>query len=184
MADSVEKDTTQAGTENPSGITTIVVRNPINKDGIVTVREVQKNKEGRFLAKPKPLYPTIEFVRSRRKRLTQIRKDTGRFDGIQENLAIIEELLELIHMPIEYGKDGLPDAKHMMAKTKAAEVILLYTEGKPAPSEQEMEKLQTQPVRVIMVTAPPLMHPEIREEKPREEKTKPSFIDAEVVQQN
>lgn len=178
MADSEEKDKTQAGTENPSGVTTLVVRNP---DGI-TSREVQKDSKGRFLKKVKPLIPTIEYVRARRKRLASIRKDTGRFDGMSEDASLIEELLEIIHMPIEFDKKtGLPDAKHMSAKIQAAELINLITWGKPAPSDQEMDKLTTQPVRVVIVTSPQLMHPEVREPQKLTDKTKPSFIDAEIV---
>lgn len=177
MADSESKDNTQV--ENPSGSTaiTVAIKNPPNKDGVVTVREVQKDNKGRFLKKPKPLIPTIEFVRARRKKLTQMRSE-----GVTEDMAIFQELLDIIHCPLPCDpKTGMPDAKMAMVKVKAAEVVWLYSQGKPAPSEQELDKLQTQPVRVIMVTAPTGVKP--MEEKPQE-KTKPSFIDAEVIQQN
>lgn len=178
--DSETKDQTQAVPNLPPGTSLVAVRNQPNKDGVVTSREMLKDTKGRFVKKPKPLLPTVEFVRARRKRLAQVNAD-----GISEDMAIIEELISIIHAPIETdSKSGLPDAKMALAKIKAIEVLWLYTNGKPAPSEQELDKLTTQPVRVIMVNAPQLMHPDVQEEKKPEQKTKPSFVDAEVISQN
>lgn len=188
MADS-KKNEAQAGTQNPPETTAIALRNP---DG--SIRQQLRGKGGTFVRKPKPLIPTIEFVRERRKRLAGVRKDTGRFDGMTESRAILEELLDFMHMPIEVdAKSGLPDAKHMSAKVQAFEAIMLYTEGKPAPSEQELDKLQQQPFQIVYIPTPSIMHPEVQEYKPEEEKKIPSFADgekkipiadAEVIQQN
>lgn len=178
--DSEEKDQPQAVPNTPPGTSLVVVRNQPNKEGVVTTREMLKDSKGKFVKKVKPLLPTIEFVRARRKRLAQINED-----GISEDLAIIEELISIIHAPIETdAKSGLPDAKMAMAKIKAIEVLWLFSNGKPAPSEQELDKLTTQPVRVIMVNAPQLMHPDVQEEKQQESKTKPAFAEAEVIAQN
>ncbi len=178
--DSETKDKPQAAPNVPPGTSLVVVRNQPNKDGVVTSREMLKDSKGKFVKKIKPLLPTIEFVRARRKRLAQVNKD-----GITEDMAIINELIDIIHAPICVdAKSGLPDAKMAMAKIKAVEVLWLFTNGKPAPSEQELDKLQTQPVRVIMVNAPQLMHPDIQEEKQQETKTKPAFAEAEVITQN
>lgn len=181
MADSVAQDPTQVVTEKPPASTALsVVKNPNG-----TFREQGRDEKGRLMKKPKPLIPTVEYVRARRKRLASIRQATGRFDGMSEDASIIEELLEIIHMPIEVDrKTGLPDSKHMSVKVQAAELINLITWGKPAPSDQEMDKLTTQPVRVVIVPALQLMHPEVQDQKKIVDKTKPSFIDAEVVQQN
>jgi hypothetical protein len=177
MSDSEPKDKPQVGKENPPGTHIILVRNPNG-----TMREQPVDEKNRFLRKPKPLVPTVEFVRARRKRLYSIRKDTGRFDGMTESMAILEELLEIVHMPIETdSKTGLPDSKHMSAKVQAAELIHLITEGKPSPSEQEMDKLQTQPVRVIMVNAPDGVKP--MEERPKE-KLQPSWAEVTEVRTN
>lgn len=189
MADSNEKNEPQVETQKPPEVTAIAVR---NVDG--SVRQALKDKSGKFVRKERPLIPTIEFVRDRRKRLTKVRQNTGRFDGMTENRAIIEELLEFIHMPIAIdAKTGLPDAKHMMAKTQAVQTILLFTEGKPAPSEQELSKLEKQPFQLVYVPVPNIMNPEVVEYNAGDEKKQPSFAedkkdipiaDAEVVQQN
>ncbi len=168
MADSVTQDTNQTGTENPSGVTTLTVRNP---DGL-THREVQKDSKGRFMKKVKPLPPTIEFTRAERKALLKASED-----GITEYMKVFMNIVRIA----QYDGD---DAKCMMAAVKAFEALRLSALGKPAPSDQELDKLTTQPVRVVIVTAPQLMHPEVQPEKKLTDKTKPSFIDAEIVSQN
>jgi hypothetical protein len=155
MADSAQnKSEPQA--EKPSEALVVVK----NKDG--SVRETLRSPRGTFVAKKKPLIPTIEYVRARRKRLYKLRTDTGRFDGMTESMSIMEELLEIIHTPISVdAKSGLPDSKHMSAKIQAAELLHLITEGKPAPSEQELDKLERQPITAYFVEAPQLARPEV-----------------------
>lgn len=46
----------------PEGVTAIVVA---NQHG--AIREALKDEKGRFVKKPKPLIPTIEFTRAERK---------------------------------------------------------------------------------------------------------------------
>jgi len=169
--DSEAQDKTQTDKENPAGSTaiTVVIKNPPDKNGVVTVREVQKDNKGRFLKKVKPLPPTVEFTRAERKALLQAGEQ-----GLTEYMQTFMNIVRIAQY------DG-EDAKSKMAAVKAFEALRLSALGKPAPSEQELEKLETQPVRVIMVTAPAGVRP--MEEKPKE-KTKPSFIDAEVIQQN
>lgn len=182
MADSAEdKKQPQTDPQNPSGITTLTIANQYG-----AIREMQKDSKGRFLAKKKPLIPTIEYVRARRKRLAKVREGTGRFDGMTESMAIMEELLEIVHMEIATdSKTGLPDSKHMSAKVKAAELLHLITEGKPAPSEQELDKLERQPVTAIFVQAPQIMNPEVVDaDKQKEKSTQPSFAEVTGITTN
>ena len=169
MADSEEKDKPQADLKPlPEGTSLIVVR---TKEG--TTRELLKKANGQFARKPKPLIPTEEFTRQRRKRMMRINSD-----GLTEDMAIVEELLDIIHTPIKADtKSGLPDAKYAMAKVKAAETIWLFTGGKPDPAEREMNKLETQPVRVVVIQSPQLMHPEVVDGDKPLEVLIPSFIE-------
>ena len=169
MADSEEKDKPQADLKPlPEGTSLIVVR---TKEG--TTRELLKKANGQFARKPKPLIPTEEFTRQRRKRMMRINSA-----GLTEDMAIVEELLDIIHTPIKADtKSGLPDAKYAMAKVKAAETIWLFTGGKPDPSEREMNKLETQPVRVVVIQSPQLMHPEVVDGDKPLEVLIPSFIE-------
>src|ERR1019366_6640492 len=137
MADS--KEPKSIAEPLPEGVTAIIVA---NQHG--ALHEVIKDgKSGKFLAKKKPLIPTIEYVRARRKRLAKVREATGRFDGMTESMSIVEELLEIIHMPIATDrKAGLPDSKHMSVKVQAAELLQLITEGKHATSEQDLDRME------------------------------------------
>lgn len=166
MADSEAKDKTQAEPENPSGCTSLVR----NVDG--TMREQPRNEKGQLMKKPKPLIPTIEFTRAERKALNKLSAEGDKTEYMKAFMNIVRIA--------QYDGD---DAKAMMAAVKAFEAIRLSALGKPAPSEQELDKLQTQPVKVIIVQAPQLMHPDLQEEK-RETKTKPAFADAVVIEQN
>lgn len=60
------------------------------------------------------------------------------------------------------------DPKAMMAAVKAFEVLRTSALGKPAPSEQELDKLTANPIKVVVIQAPKLMYPEVVEEKPME----------------
>lgn len=174
MADSEEKDKTPQ--ENPAGSTKLVI---VRKDG--TSRELLKGADGRFARKPRPLIPTEEFIRARRKRMMKTNDS-----GLTEDMAIVEELLDIIHTPIETDtKSGLPDAKFAMAKVKAAETLWLFTGGKPDPSEREMNKLERQPISAYFIQAPPLANPEIVDgDKPVEKPTQPSFAEVTGVETN
>lgn len=168
------KEISQTETKIPSENKLIIVRNKPTKDGVVTTREVEIDKSGKFVKKPKPLIPTIEFTRAERKKLNSVRSDK---EGKTEYMIAFENILRI-------AQHNSTDAKEMMAAVKAYEVLRLSALGKPAPSEQELDKLQTQPIKVVLLQAPQLMHPEVQEEKRFEEKTQPSFIDAEIVKQN
>jgi len=178
MEDSGKKPGTSVDAQNPPGTSIVVVKNPVAKDGSVTYREVLKDEHGKFIKKVKPLPATIEFVRSRRKRLLQ-----PNADGVTADMQIMNELLQIINTPIECDRQGLPDAKFAMAKVKAAETVWLYTLGKPSPSEQEMDLLKHNGVKIVIVQPPDLMHSEITEEI-KEEKTQPSFADVLSIKTN
>lgn len=163
MADSEEKDKPQ----NPAGTTLVVVK----KDG--TKRTLLKGADGKFARKAKPITPSSEFIAKRRKRMLRTNES-----GLTEDMAIVEELLDILHTPIGVDKkSGLPDAKFAMAKVKAAETVWLFTFGKPDPSEREMDKLETQPVRVVVIQSPQLMHPDIVDGDKPLETLVPSFIE-------
>jgi hypothetical protein len=106
--------------------------------------------------------------------------------GLTEDMAIVEELLAIVHTPIEADrKSGLPDAKFAMAKVKAAETLWLFTGGKPDPSEREMDKLERQPIAAYFVQAPALMNPEIVDgDKPSDKPKQPVFAEVLGVKEN
>ena len=165
MADSEPKPILQP---QPEGTTAMIVRNPVTKDGVSTTREVLKNAKGQFVKKPKPLIPTIEFTRRERKKLYSPSKDKGK-EGLTEHDVAFLNMLR-----IAQNEDS--DPKAMMAAVKAYEILMRRALGKEAPSEQEMDKLTHQAVRVVVIQAPQLMHPEVVEEK-KPEILEPSWIE-------
>jgi hypothetical protein len=169
MPDSAAKNQTQAESTPPETSLVIVK----TKEG--GTREMIRTKGGTFAKKPRPLLPTIEFTRAERKFLNQASETK---EGLTEYM---HAFMNLVHIAQYEGNDP----KGMMAAVKAFEVVRLSALGKPAPSEQELDKLTNQPVKTIIVVAPALMHPDIVDDtKKLTEKTQPSFVDAVVIQQN
>jgi hypothetical protein len=169
MADSAEsKDKPQA--EKPSEAIVVVVK---NTDG--SLRESLRTPNGTFAKKPKPLLPTIEFTRAERKKLNSVRSDK---DGMTEYMVAFMNLVRIAQY------DG-EDPKAKMAAVKAFEVIRLSALGKPAPSEQELDKLTNQPVKTIIVVAPELMNPQvINADKVVQKPRQPSFAEVTGVVTN
>jgi hypothetical protein len=168
MADS--KDQPQAIQTLPEGTSLAIVK---TKEG--GVREMLRSETGKFVKKPKPLIPTLEFTRKERKILNTVRSDK---EGLTEYQVAFMNLLRI-------AQNTDPDPKAMMAAVKAFEVIRQSALGKYSPSEQELDKFTNQPVKTIIVVSPELMHPQVVDEsKKLAEKTQPSFIDAVVIQQN
>lgn len=144
-----------------------------------------RGPKGQFVKKEKPLPPADVFIRARRKKMMNKRPNTD----LTEHQALFQELLDILHRPVEKdAKTGLSDAKMVMAKLKAAELILLYTEGKPMTSELDKGNEKVQPVKVVLLPSPTLMYPELIDGDKREKEKhaakddQPSFIDADFVE--
>jgi len=78
--------------------------------------------------------------------------------------------------------------KSLIGLAKIYETLIQDATGAKAILDAAIKDANTDklhPVQVVIITPPALMHPEIIEEKPAlPQKTKPSFIEAEIVQQN
>jgi hypothetical protein len=159
MADS--KDETKAGTENPPEVTTLT----ITRYGKPYTQ--QKDVQGKWLKKVKPLIPTVEFTRAERKALSKVRES-----GMTVYMEIFMNMVEIA----SYDGD---DPKLRMAAVQAFEKLRLSALGKPATSEVDMDKLQSQPFTYVLANAPVLPTEVVDGDKPKQEKKQPSF--AEVV---
>jgi hypothetical protein len=159
MADS--KDETKAGTENPPEVRTLT----ITRYGKPHTQ--QKDVQGKWLKKVKPLIPTVEFTRAERKALSKVRES-----GMTVYMEIFMNMVEIA----SYDGD---DPKLRMAAVQAFEKLRLSALGKPATSEVDMDKLQSQPFTYVLANAPVLPTEVVDGDKPKQEKKQPSF--AEVV---
>ena len=147
-------------TKPPESTALVVVK---TKEGD-TREMIRDTGSGKFVKKARPLIPTIEFTRQERKKLSAVRSDK---EGLTEYMVAFMNMVRIA----QYEGN---DAKCMMAAVKAYEVLRLSALGKPASSEQDLDRITTQPVKTIIVVAPSLMHPEVQEEKNGETKTQPS----------
>jgi hypothetical protein len=163
MADSAE----------PKSPTEIVVRSP---EGTLVTR--LKDEKGRFVKKPRPLPSTKEITRLGRTLLNSAEAgpDGKAIKGTAtRHRRIFDNLVRIATLETE-------DPKALMAVIKAAELLYLRYVGKPSASEEELEALKTSGVKIVVVQPPELVNNAPAEE--RKEPAKPSFLDAEIIQQN
>ena len=162
MADSKEQP--QAiPQELPEGSSLVVVR---TKEG--GVREMVRSEKGTFVKKTKPLIPTIEFTRAERKKLNTVRADK---EGMTEYMVAFMNIVR-----IAQNEDN--DPKAQMAAVKAFEVLRTSALGKPASSEQDLDRITTQPVKTIIVVSPDIMNPKVIDADKLADKPKqPSFAE-------
>jgi hypothetical protein len=165
MSDS-EKEPKPLPASLPEGVTALVVA---NQHG--ALHEVLKDgKSGKFLAKKKPLLPTIEFTRKERK-ILDARREQGDKKGMSEHEIAFRNILRISQI-------DTTDAKEMMAVVKAYEIVMRRALGKEATSEQDLDRLEKQAVTAIFVQAPQIMNPELVDADNAAEKPKqPSFAE-------
>jgi hypothetical protein len=158
--------------EKPKGPLSLIVR---NVNGTFSER-LKDPKTGHFMKKQRPMPSAKELVRVGRQLLTSaevgpdgkmIRGATTRHRKIFDNLVRIATL-------------ETDDPKALMSIIKAAELLYLRFYGKPSASDEEIEALKVHGVKIVVVQSPTLMHPDVVEQKP-EDKSAPSFINAEFV---
>jgi hypothetical protein len=164
MADS--KDQPQALPQvPPEGTSLVIVR---TKEG--GLREMIRSEKGTFVKKSKPLIPTIEFTRKERKILYGPNKDK---EGMTEHEVSFRNILRISQLETS-------DPKLAMAVVKAYEIVMRRALGKEASSEQDLDRITTQPVKTIIVVSPDLMNPKVVDADQAVVKPKqPSF--AEVI---
>jgi hypothetical protein len=153
--------------ETPESTALVIVK---SKNG-GTHEMIREKGSGQFVKKNKPLIPTIEFTRKDRKILNRPSKTK---EGLTEHEVAFLNILRI-------AQNESTDPKAMMAAVNAYEVMTCRAFGKPASSEQDLDRITTQAVRTIVVVAPPLMHPEVQQDKRGDTKTQPSAKFLEVV---
>jgi hypothetical protein len=161
---------------NPPGTSIVMVK---GNNGSYHPR-IKDDKTGHFVKTPKPLPSAIEVTRTMRKFLAKV--ETGQTES--RITRILENMTDIAMNDQVDIKTGQRDAKAMMAAVKAFEALWLRAYGKPALSDDEKEALKHSGVKIVIVQPPTLMNPNVLEESTEEKKTQPSFVDAEVIQQN
>jgi hypothetical protein len=73
------------------------------------------------------------------------------------------------------------DPKVMMASTAAFKELMLRADGMPSKSDEDLDALKTQGVKIVILQHPEIMDKNVYEDKPRET-LKPAFIEGEFVE--
>jgi hypothetical protein len=158
------KEVPQALPQVPPEVSLVII--PTKEGG---TREMLRGSNGAFVKKKRNVVPSIEFTRKERKILYSPNKAK---DGMTEHEVAFRNILRIAQ--------GEGVTKEDMASVKAYEVMMRRALGKEAPSEQELDRMERQPVTAIFVQAPQIMHPEVVDgDKVKDVSKKPDF--AEVI---
>jgi hypothetical protein len=178
------------------GYSEIALRNHDN-----SFRIQRKDASGKFIRSKKTYaVETKDITRMMRQMLMVPVKDKdGRITKESKSLFVkgFENLADIMtadsRVPVldKFGKpiliDGKPlltrDSKMAMASIKAYQALMERGFGKVQPGDEEMDALRIAGVKIVVVSSPELMNPEVVKEKPKELGTnRPSFIEAEIVE--
>jgi hypothetical protein len=195
MSDSEEK-ISQPGEEKTPGTTEEIIKHYVSGEPVRIVR----GKGGKF-AKQKTTAASSSQARDVLRNLLEQaeagpdgrmrRGDKSRYRKILDNqiknamMDAERPILDKMGNPIII--DGKPltavDPKVMMASTQAFKELTLRAYGAPSKSDEEIEAMKTQGVKVVVIAPPEMLNKEVVEEKPKE-KLVPSFIDAVEITTN
>jgi hypothetical protein len=191
MPDSETKDQ-KPGPKVPA-ITTELIKMPSGE--LVTKN---RGEGGKFVKKARTMPKSLDVTRLLRNLLNQpmagedgkMRKgDITRMRKMFDNIftiasmspeqPVFDKLGNLVYV------DGKPltvkDAKIAMASTQAFKELMLRAYGMPSKSDEEIDALKTQSVKIVLLQYPEMMDKTVVEDKPREA-LKPAFIEAEIIE--
>ena len=188
MEDSVEKKPEQQGTEKAPVESVEMVRHM----GTDKLTKRIRGEDGKYKKQPKTMPKSEDMTRYIRNVLNRAEANE---DGVMTkgSKSIINRMVKNItknamtdaEQPV-YDKMGnqvgtAVDPKIMMAAAQNFKEIMLRGYGAPSKSDEELNAMKTQSVKVIVLSHPELMDKNVYEEKPRP-KLEPAFIDAEIVE--
>src|SRR5271157_5201151 len=195
MEDSEIKIEEKAGEEKTPAVSIEMVRH----NGKDTLTKRMRGEGGKFVKQPKTMPKSLDVTRLLRNLLNQpVADENGKMTkgGLTRLRKMFDNIYQIAIMPSEqplldkFGKPMLDaagrvvtikDAKIAMASVQAWKELMLRAHGMPSKSDEELESMKTQAVKVVILQHPDMMDKNIYEEKPRET-LKPAFIDAEIVE--
>jgi hypothetical protein len=165
----------------PAPVKEIVVQNSDGK----TFSTRLKGADGKFKAKEKSMPSSRELTRWGRNLLAQAEAgpDGKVIKGTQtRHRKIFDNMVRIAsYIPPDTTSEG-DKAKWAMASGKTMEILYRRFFGKETVSDEELEAVKQSGVKFVLVQAPTLINNVPKEDV--KAPTKPSFVDAEVVQQN
>ena len=174
-------------------------------------RIMLRGEGGKFQKKKKSMPKTEDITRYMRELLNKVeagpdgrmtKRDKTRFRRMFDNIfniasmspeqPVFDKLGNIVwtRPPVvdeneKIVMEGIPmtvkDAKIAMASTQAFKELMLRAYGMPSKSDEEIDAMKKEGVKIVVIAPPEMVNKEIVEEKPRELMV-PSFIDAEFVE--
>lgn len=194
MEDSEAKIEGNAGEEKTPAVSIEMVRHL----GTENLSKRIRGEGGKFVKQPKTMPKSLDVTRILRNLLNQpltdadgkmVRGGATRLRKMFDNIFTIASMDPEQPVFDKFGNlvyvDGKPltqkDAKIAMASVQAFKELMLRAYGMPSKSDEEMDALKTQAVKVVILQHPDMMDKKVYEEKPRETLV-PAFIEAEIVE--
>jgi len=195
MEDSEIKIEEKAGEEKTPAVSIEMVRH----NGKDTLTKRMRGEGGKFVKQPKTMPKSLDVTRLLRNLLNQpVADENGKMTkgGLTRLRRAFDNIYQIAIMPAEQplmDKFGhamtdakgnvitIKDAKVAMASVQAWEKLMLRAYGMPSKSDEELEALKTQGVKVVILQHPEMMDRTVYEDKPKEE-LKPAFIEAEIIE--
>jgi hypothetical protein len=193
MSDSAEKNS-ELPVQKPA-VTEEIIKRP---EG--TFVTMNRGEGGKFVKKARTMPKSLDVTRLMRKLLASpVANANGKFDkGAESRIKqMFDNIFEIAatnpNQPLQdkFGNVVLDekgkvvtymDAKCAMASVQAFKELMLRAYGMPSKSDEEMEALKTQGVKIVIITPPAeMMNQTVKEDKPRE-RLVPAFLDAEIVE--
>src|ERR1019366_5117998 len=186
MEDSVEKTPEQPGTKAPVESVEMVRHN-----GKVKLTKRIRGEKGQFVKQPKTMAKSEDMTRYLRNVLNSAECEAGgkitqksRSHIRKMTLNIVKNAEMDAEQPV-YNKQGeqvgtAVDPKIMMASAQNYKEIMLRAYGAPSKSDEELNAMKMQSVRIVIIQHPEMMDKVVVEDKPHE-KPVPAFLDAEII---
>ncbi len=147
-----------------------------------------RGEGGKFVRQPKAMPSSREFTRLTRNYMLQmeagadgkiLKGSKTKYEMMCENIISIARRVPTV---LPNGDTIEREAKEDMAAVQAFKV---YTErglGQPPKSDEEQDALKEHGIKMVVIVSPELMHKEIVDfDKPKPQ-LKPSFINAEIIE--
>ena len=188
MEDSVEKKPLENPEAKPQGPSVEMVRHM----GTDKLSKRMRGEGGKFVKQPKTMPKSEDMTRYIRNVLNRAEANEdgkitrGSKSRINRMVSNIIKNAEMDAVQPIYDKMGnqvgtAVDPKIMMASAQNFKEIMLRGYGVPSKSDEELNAMKTQSVKVIVLSHPELMDKNVYEDKPKEPPV-PAFIDAEIVE--
>lgn len=148
--------------------------------------KIIRGSGGKFQRQPKALPSSREFTRVTRNYMLnmEVGKDGKMLKGSQTKYQMMVENLICIARGVDTvlpnGDTVARDSKADMAAAQAFKIVTERGLGQPPKSEEELDLLKTQGVKIVVISPPALMNRLMVEEKPTKVLS-PVFIEGEFT---